>query len=186
VDVSALDAIDVHTQVHRSVAAVTPEEAQALEAMAAYFKTEADAYTVDELARYYRDRNMAAVTFTVDVKDKVLFGKGFPDARPRAMARRPRAHRHPGRDQARPLPAQRGAPARPRARRKRKAAIVPSDMSGCPRFVLRQEQRAQVGEVGRQDRAGRDGHRVGHAAGEHDPAPLDGQAAPAQIVGGQG
>ena len=77
-DVSALDAIDVHTQVHRSVAAVTPEEAQALEAMAAYFKTEADAYTVDELARYYRDRNMAAVTFTVDVKDKVLFGTDFP------------------------------------------------------------------------------------------------------------
>jgi len=54
VDVSALDAIDVHTQVHRSVAAVTPEEAQALEAMAAYFKTDAATYTVDELARYYR------------------------------------------------------------------------------------------------------------------------------------
>jgi DNA-binding transcriptional MerR regulator len=71
-------------------------------------------------------------------------------------------------------------------RRRRKAAIVPSDMSGCPRFVLGQEQRAKVGEVGRQDRAGRDGHRVGHAAGEHDPAPLDGQAAPAQVVGGQG
>ncbi len=33
-DVSALDAIDVHTHVHRSVADVTPEGGQALEAMA--------------------------------------------------------------------------------------------------------------------------------------------------------
>jgi hypothetical protein len=52
--------------------------------------------------------------------------------------------------------------------------------------VIRQEQRAEVGEVGGQHRAGRDGHRVGHAAGEHDPARLDGQAASAQVVGGQG
>jgi 2-oxo-3-hexenedioate decarboxylase len=43
-----------------------------------------------------------------------------------------------------------------------------------------------VGEVSGQDRAGRDGHRVGHAAGQHDPAGFDGQAAPAQVVGGQG
>ena len=49
-DVSALDAIDVHTHVHRSVSAATPEAGQALEAMAAYFKTEAAAYTVDESA----------------------------------------------------------------------------------------------------------------------------------------
>jgi predicted TIM-barrel fold metal-dependent hydrolase len=69
-DVSALDAIDVHTYVHRSVTAATPEDGQALEAMAAYFKTDAAAYTVDELAQYYRARNMAAVTFTVDVKDR--------------------------------------------------------------------------------------------------------------------
>jgi hypothetical protein len=101
VDVSALDAIDVHTHVHRSVTAASPEAGQALEAMAAYFKTDAAAYTVDELAQYYRARNMAAVTFTVDVKDlsgwspkyfppiliqyantllkdKVLFGTDFP------------------------------------------------------------------------------------------------------------
>ena len=31
------------------------------------------------------------------LKDKVLFGTDFPDAHPRALARRPRAHRHPGR-----------------------------------------------------------------------------------------
>ena len=69
-DVSALDAIDVHTHVHRSVSAATPEAGQALEAMAAYFKTDAAACTVDEPAQYCRDRNMAAVTFTVDVKDR--------------------------------------------------------------------------------------------------------------------
>jgi predicted TIM-barrel fold metal-dependent hydrolase len=68
VDVSALDAIDVHTHVHRSVSAVTPEAGQALEAMAAYFKTDAAAYTVDELAQY-------ANTL---LKDKVLFGTDFP------------------------------------------------------------------------------------------------------------
>jgi uncharacterized protein len=72
VDLSALDAIDVHTHVHRSVAdrASAPEAGERLEGMAAYFKTDPAAYTVDELARYYRDRNMAAVTFTVDVKDR--------------------------------------------------------------------------------------------------------------------
>ena len=40
-DVSVLDAIDVHTHVHRSVAAPGSETGAALEAMAAYFKTEA-------------------------------------------------------------------------------------------------------------------------------------------------
>jgi hypothetical protein len=40
VNVSALDAIDVHTHVHRSVTAPSPDAGQALEAMAAYFKTD--------------------------------------------------------------------------------------------------------------------------------------------------
>lgn len=71
-NLSAVDAIDVHTHVHRSVTAraAASETGEALEAMAAYFKTAPAAYTVDELARYYRDRNLAAVTFTVDVKDR--------------------------------------------------------------------------------------------------------------------
>jgi predicted TIM-barrel fold metal-dependent hydrolase len=37
--------------------------------MAKYFKTAAAAFTVDDLAAYYRERNMAAVTFTIDNKD---------------------------------------------------------------------------------------------------------------------
>ena len=35
--------------------------------MARYFKTDAVAFTVDDLAAYYRDRKMAAVTFMVDI-----------------------------------------------------------------------------------------------------------------------
>jgi predicted TIM-barrel fold metal-dependent hydrolase len=67
-DVSSLDAIDVHTHVHRSVSAPASAPAgESLAAMATYFKTGPAAYTVDELAAYYRDQNMAAVVFTVDV-----------------------------------------------------------------------------------------------------------------------
>jgi uncharacterized protein len=71
-DVASLVAIDVHTHVHRSVNAppVKPEDNEHLTAMAAYFKTQAAAFTVDDLAAYYRERNMAAVTFTIDVKDQ--------------------------------------------------------------------------------------------------------------------
>jgi uncharacterized protein len=70
-DVTSLAAIDVHTHVHRSVNAppVTPEDNDRLAAMARYFKTNAAAFTVDDLAAFYRERNTAAVTFTVDVKD---------------------------------------------------------------------------------------------------------------------
>ena len=68
-DIDSLVAIDVHTHVHRSVSAppVKPEDNEHLAAMAAYFKTAAAAFTVDDLAAYYRERKMAAVTFTIDV-----------------------------------------------------------------------------------------------------------------------
>ena len=70
IDVERLVAIDVHTHVHRSVSApATSVDAEVAE-LAGYFKTEAISYTVDELAASYRERNMAAVTFTVDVKDR--------------------------------------------------------------------------------------------------------------------
>jgi uncharacterized protein len=71
-DIDSLVAIDVHTHVHRSVSAppATPGDNEHLAAMAAYFKTAAAAFTVDDLAAYYRERKMAAVTFTIDVKDQ--------------------------------------------------------------------------------------------------------------------
>ena len=67
-DVENLVAIDVHTHVHRSVNAppASADENEHLAAMAKYFKTAAAAFTVDDLAAYYRERNMAAVTFTID------------------------------------------------------------------------------------------------------------------------
>ncbi len=65
-DVTALTAIDVHTHVHRSVHA-DPQEAGGSEAMGAYFGIGSmPHYTVPELADYYRQRNMACVTFTID------------------------------------------------------------------------------------------------------------------------
>jgi predicted TIM-barrel fold metal-dependent hydrolase len=69
-DLDRLVAIDVHTHVHRSVTAPEKVAGAELKAMASYFKTDAASYTVDELAAYYRERDMAAVTFTVDVKDQ--------------------------------------------------------------------------------------------------------------------
>ena len=70
-DIDNLVAIDVHTHVHRSVNApkADPEENERLAAMAAYFKTAAASFTVDDLAAYYRERKMAAVTFTIDQKE---------------------------------------------------------------------------------------------------------------------
>jgi uncharacterized protein len=66
-DVASLVAIDIHTHVHRSVNARGAKEDDAhLAAMAKYFKTDAAAFTVDDLAAYYRERKMAAVTFMVD------------------------------------------------------------------------------------------------------------------------
>jgi predicted TIM-barrel fold metal-dependent hydrolase len=68
-DLDRLVAIDVHTHVHRSVTAPADAgEDPELAVLAGYFKTAATAYTVDDLAAFYRERNMAAVTFTVDVK----------------------------------------------------------------------------------------------------------------------
>ena len=70
-DIDKLVAIDVHTHVHRSVNApkADPADNERLAAMAAYFKTSAASFTVDDLAAYYRERNMAAVTFTIDQKE---------------------------------------------------------------------------------------------------------------------
>jgi hypothetical protein len=67
-DIDNLVAIDVHTHVHRSVNAppVKPEDNEHLAAMAAYFKTAAASFTVDDLAAYYRERKMAVVAFTID------------------------------------------------------------------------------------------------------------------------
>src|ERR1700722_7785709 len=90
-DIDSLVAIDVHTHVHRSVSAppAKPEDNEHLAAMAAYFKTAAAAFTVDDLAAYYRERKMAAVTFTIDVRDQP---EDPPRAPPEEIAERARDH----------------------------------------------------------------------------------------------
>ena len=70
IDLDRLVAVDVHTHVHRSVAAPATAVDEEVAALASYFRTDAVSYTVDELAAYYRERNMAAVTFIVDVMDR--------------------------------------------------------------------------------------------------------------------
>jgi len=66
IDLDQIVAIDVHTHTHKSVAhAAGPHGTN--EAMGEYFGIGTmPMYTVPELAAYYRERNMAAVVFTVD------------------------------------------------------------------------------------------------------------------------
>jgi len=70
IDLDRLVAIDVHTHVHRSVSAPAESVSAEVAELATYFRTEAVSYTVDDLAAAYRERNMVAVTFIVDVKDR--------------------------------------------------------------------------------------------------------------------
>lgn len=67
IDLDRVTAIDVHTHVHGTVrpGAVSRED---LAAMGSYFRAgDVKAYTVTELAAYYRELNMAAVTFSLDL-----------------------------------------------------------------------------------------------------------------------
>ena len=70
IDLDRLVAIDVHTHVHRSVSAPAESVSAEVAELATYFRTEAVSYTVDDLAAAYRERDMAAVTFIVDIKDR--------------------------------------------------------------------------------------------------------------------
>jgi uncharacterized protein len=66
-DLAAITAIDVHTHVHRSVRSAPAGDDGGNKDMGAYFGIGSMRhYTVPELAAYYRERNMACVTFTVD------------------------------------------------------------------------------------------------------------------------
>lgn len=67
IDLRTVAAIDVHTHVHASVADGRRAGDEAFHAMAGYFGNDGmRGWDVPGLAQYYRERRMAAVTFTVD------------------------------------------------------------------------------------------------------------------------
>ena len=66
IDLNAVTAVDVHVHTERSRAGHDPMPPHLREAAARYFAGERLRPTVDEVADYYRRRNMAAVVFTVD------------------------------------------------------------------------------------------------------------------------
>ena len=69
-DVDSLAAIDVHTHAEVSARGATSLDDSLNAASAAYFKVDASQRkpTLAEIAAYYRERNMAAVVFTVDAE----------------------------------------------------------------------------------------------------------------------
>jgi predicted TIM-barrel fold metal-dependent hydrolase len=72
IDPGAVTAIDVHVHVHASVRTGGPagNGGKTLKGMAEYFRAgEVTANTTRDVAAYYRERNMAAVVFGVDVKE---------------------------------------------------------------------------------------------------------------------
>jgi predicted TIM-barrel fold metal-dependent hydrolase len=66
IDVAAVTAIDVHVHTERTRDGHDPMPAELRAAAARYFRSDEPLPTVDDVAAYYRERNMAAVVFTVD------------------------------------------------------------------------------------------------------------------------
>jgi predicted TIM-barrel fold metal-dependent hydrolase len=66
IDVAAVTAIDVHVHTERTRDGHDPMPAALRAAAARYFRSDEPLPTVDDVAAYYRERNMAAVVFTVD------------------------------------------------------------------------------------------------------------------------
>jgi uncharacterized protein len=66
IDVTAVRAIDVHVHTERSRSGHDPMPRELREAAERYFGAQPFRPTIDEVAAYYRERNIAAVVFTVD------------------------------------------------------------------------------------------------------------------------
>jgi predicted TIM-barrel fold metal-dependent hydrolase len=66
IDVAAVTAIDVHVHTELSRAGHDPMPPELREAARTYFRSDEPLPTVDDVAAYYRERQMAAVVFTVD------------------------------------------------------------------------------------------------------------------------
>ena len=66
IDVASVVAIDVHVHTERTRDGHDPMPPELREAAARSFRSDEPLPTVDDVAAYYRERNMAAVVFTVD------------------------------------------------------------------------------------------------------------------------
>jgi uncharacterized protein len=66
IDAAALTAIDVHVHTELSRTGQDPMPPELRAAAARYFRSDQPLPTVDDVAAYYRERQMAAVVFTVD------------------------------------------------------------------------------------------------------------------------
>ena len=66
IDLAAVTAIDVHVHTELSRSGHDPMPATLRTAARSYFKSDEPLPTVDDVAAYYRERNLAAVLFTVD------------------------------------------------------------------------------------------------------------------------
>jgi hypothetical protein len=66
IDLAAVTAVDVHVHTELSRDGHDPMPAALREAASRYFRSKEALPTADDVAAYYRERNMAAVVFTVD------------------------------------------------------------------------------------------------------------------------
>jgi predicted TIM-barrel fold metal-dependent hydrolase len=66
IDLDSVTAIDMHVHTERTRAGHDPMPPALREAAARYFRSDEPLPTVDDVAAYYRERNIAAVVFTVD------------------------------------------------------------------------------------------------------------------------
>jgi predicted TIM-barrel fold metal-dependent hydrolase len=66
IDVDAVEAIDIHTHAEVSIDGHDPIPEKLRDASKKYFRDGGGTPTVEDVAAYYRERNMAAVVFTVD------------------------------------------------------------------------------------------------------------------------
>jgi predicted TIM-barrel fold metal-dependent hydrolase len=66
IDVEKVAAIDVHVHTEQTRDGHDPMPSELRSAAAEYFRSDQPLPTVDDVAAYYRERNMAAVVFTVD------------------------------------------------------------------------------------------------------------------------
>jgi predicted TIM-barrel fold metal-dependent hydrolase len=77
-DLNKLVAIDIHTHAHTPLEFLDPEERKQRDAMRAYFGMKGKELTTQEIAAYYRERNIGCVIFSVDSEARTGF-KRYPN-----------------------------------------------------------------------------------------------------------